>query len=222
MDVHVQEWAGTPAHCVCKLLKKLHCDCRMVAQPESHPRTAAPSANTMAAKRDAPEGAESERSASVKSTRISDENVEMFSPSGELAVLAATPGLTPAPSLAPTSPETSVVAAVKRSRAGARSVPPTLMSSEDSPTRPERRVLPIEGGTSPAFEARVIQAIEEINQRISQSQEQQNRDRQRITCIARDTAAAFNDFYSQGAWSEVRPSAESERKTATETDRDPF
>ena len=50
----------------------------MVAQPDPSPAVA-PSATTMGSKRDVPEGADSlARSASVKSTRISDETVEML------------------------------------------------------------------------------------------------------------------------------------------------
>ena len=77
----------------------------MVAQPDSSPAVA-PSATTMSMKRDVPEGNSADRSASVKSTRISDAAAEMLSPVaasiGDFAALAATPHGTPVASLAPT------------------------------------------------------------------------------------------------------------------------
>ena len=119
-------------------LSKTHCEFRMVAQPDSSP-AAAPSAKTMASKRDAPEGDNDKRSLSVKSTRISDAGAEMISPGGgDFAALAATPGLTPATSLAPMEALAPMAvepagAAQKRTRAGARSLPPTEGPQEASP-----------------------------------------------------------------------------------------
>ena len=100
----------------------------MVAQPDPSPAVA-PSATTMASKRDAPEGADGGRSASVKSTRISNAAVEMLSPVaiGDFAALAATPATSVAPVAVDAAPEVNPVAVVpKRTRGGARSVPPNL------------------------------------------------------------------------------------------------
>ena len=126
----------------------------------------------MGSKRDSSEGPNGDllaRSASVKSTRISEANVEMFSPSGgALAELAAVPGLTPATSLAPLSAEPPATAA-KRSRAGARSVPPSLTLTEGSPAR-QGRALPdvsVSPG-QPAFEARMLLAFDELQQKSHQ------------------------------------------------------
>ena len=108
----------------------------MVAQPDYPSPAAAPSATTMASKRDASVGALPERSSSVKSTRISEEAVEMHSPLGppvgEFAALAATPATSVAPGGEP------AVVVPKRARAGARSVPPSLQAPVDPPVRQER------------------------------------------------------------------------------------
>ena len=102
----------------------------MVAQPDSSPAVA-PSANTMASKRDVPEGAGEGRSASVKSTRISEAAVEMLSPMapiGDFAALAATPAASVAP-LAVAAVNTAAAGAApvtKRAGRGSRGVPPSL------------------------------------------------------------------------------------------------
>ena len=113
----------------------------MVAQPDPSPAVA-PSATTMGSKRESSEGADlTGRSASVKSTRISDEAVEMLSPQqspqpiGDFAALAATP----ATSVAPAAELAMPASAPTRTRAGARSQPPSLMVPEDSPSRHARR-----------------------------------------------------------------------------------
>ena len=122
-------------------------------------------------KRDVPEGNAADRSASVKSTRISDAAAEMLSPVaapiGEFAALAATPHGTPAASLAPTgavqegSPPT---VPPKRSRAGARSVPPSLAPTIDSPSRrtaPGQGVSPNPAAPA-ASDADIRRAVEEL------------------------------------------------------------
>ena len=120
----------------------------MVAQPDPSP-AAAPSATTMASKRDASEGVLPARSASVKSTRISDEAVEMHSPLGppvgDFAALAATPAQSLAPATVPA--EIEPAAAVPK-RAHARWSPQrpahadgTGRLSEPSSSAP--RVVPV-------------------------------------------------------------------------------
>ena len=93
----------------------------MVAQPDPSPAVT-PSATTMATNRDGPENGDLHvRLASVKSTRISDEAVEMLSPPaaiGEFASLAATPATSVAPTVAPL---VAVAPVPKRTRSGARS-----------------------------------------------------------------------------------------------------
>ena len=147
----------------------------MVAQPDTHPRTAAPSAITMASnKRDAPEDAKEEdagRSFSVKSTRMSEANIEMISPTapiGDFAALAATP----ATSVALAAEQQAPVP--KRTRGGARSVPPALDSEEDSPARRAR-----DGAPDPAT-LELRQLANELSRSVKKTQVEQARDRMRI------------------------------------------
>ena len=110
------------------------------------------------------------RSASVKSTRISDEAVEMLSPQqspqpiGDFATLAATPAtsVAPAAELATSAP--------KRTRAGARSQPPSLALQEDSPAR---------GRASPA-NMELRQLVEELAKGVKAGQEERAADRAHI------------------------------------------
>ena len=158
----------------------------MVAQPESRPRTAAPSATTMTSKREVPDGADTGRSASVKSTRISDAEVETIPPVGDFAALAATPATSVAP-----APEAAVVVP-KRSRGGARSVPPSLTAPVDSPSRraggQPRSRSPHE---PPSPEIR--QLISELAKEVKKGHEEKARDRARITRLERDLESAFKD-----------------------------
>ena len=156
----------------------------MVAQPDPSP-AAAPSATTMASKRGASEGALPARSASVKSTRISDEAVEMHSPLGppvgEFAALAATPAQSLAPATVPAEVEPAA-AVPKRTRAGARSVPPTLTVQVDSPSRQARH----HGSSRSPHDTELRRVVEELVKG-------QARDRSRIDQLEKDLVSAFKD-----------------------------
>ena len=165
----------------------------------------------MGSKRDSSEGPGDARSLSVKSTRISEENVEMFSPGGELAALAATTGLTPAASLVRAVAEPPT-AAIKRSRAGARSVPPALMEAEDSPSRHGRRAMP-DASLSPgqsAFEVKMLLAFDELNTKFGQmafnSAEEHGRDRARIAHLEKtlDNSHKEQTTYTDRSLHELR------------------
>jgi len=122
----------------------------------------------------------------------------MFSPSGgALAELAAVPGLTPATSLAPLSAEPPATAA-KRSRAGARSVPPSLTLAEGSPARHGRALPDVSVSPGqPAFEARMLLAFDELQKNFHQlafnANEERGADRTRIAFLEQQSAAAFKD-----------------------------
>ena len=168
----------------------------MVAQPDSSPAIA-PSANTMASKRDVPEGAGDGRSASVKSTRISDAAVEMLSsmaPIGDFAALAATPTASVAPlAVAPANTAAAGAAPVtKRAGRGSRSVPPSLQAQQDSPSR---RAAGQARSRSPYEDANLElrKLVADLTKVAKSGQEEQLQDRVRITRLEQEVNTPFKD-----------------------------
>ena len=171
----------------------------MVAQPGTNPRVVAPSANKMATKREAsslPGEAEDvgARASSVKSTRISEAEVEMLSPMGDFAALAATPATSVAP--AALAPARAASAAVpKRTRGGARSVPLSLLPRENSPARRALGPAREDNSRSPhgAPDPDLRRLVGELSKRVKKGHEEQARDRARIERLEHELALSFQD-----------------------------